>query len=69
MCSYEFSGESRCFLYYLLLLEGGPRANDCFIITLLGVHQMLEDNWAGKLCTWIIVTKLIGAASKETNKK
>lgn len=55
--------------YYLLLLEGGPRANDCFIITLLEIHQMLEDNWAGKVCTWIIVTKLIGATSKETNKK
>lgn len=35
--------------YYLLLLECGPRADNCFIITLLGIHQMLEHNWAVKV--------------------
>lgn len=48
--------------YYLLLLEGGPRADDCFIITLLGIHQMLEHNCARKVPAWIVVTKLIGSS-------
>lgn len=27
---------------YLVLLEGGPSIDDCFIITLPGIRQMLE---------------------------
>lgn len=46
----NFQGKTDTF-FYLLLLEGGPRADDCFIITLLGIHQMLEDNWAEQVRT------------------
>ena len=28
--------------YYLMLLEGGPSTDDCFIITLLGIRQMFQ---------------------------
>lgn len=28
--------------YYLLLLEGGPSIDDCFIITLLGIRQVFQ---------------------------